>query len=215
MKDLKDMTLTVGRMRMVTTNRETVSGHLHQKIGAAVLGGNVGRLSRAQMFMDMARVASRRSTCFRLNVGAIITHENRPVSVGWNGAAAGASHCAGNSCAGVTPGLCPTLHAEANALTHLPPELEYNSELDMYLTDSPCVDCCAKIVGSRHNVVRVFYEKLYRVHDHLEGLSNRTLVDATAPKTITRSMRQHIKLYQVTPAGYVIDHFTREVIELP
>lgn len=35
--------------------------------------------------MEMARAASRRSTCFRLNVGALVVHENNPVAAGWNG----------------------------------------------------------------------------------------------------------------------------------
>lgn len=168
----------------------------------------MGRVSRQVMFMDMARAASRRSTCFRLNVGAIITHENRPVSVGWNGAAAGAPHCAGNACRGVVPGACPTLHAEANALKHLPQELEYGSTLDLYTTDSPCPDCVEVILTSRHNVKRVFYEKLYRVNDHLHELTNRT------SNLVTRQWGP-VELYQVTPAGYIVDHFTREVIELP
>ncbi len=168
----------------------------------------MGRISRQVMFMDMARVASRRSTCFRLNVGAIITHENRPVSVGWNGAAAGASHCAGNSCAGIVPGACPTLHAEANAIKYLPHAVQYGDELDLYTTDSPCADCCHEIVNARYNFRRVFYEKLYRTCDHLVELSNRSSHFPT---------RQWgpIEVYQVTPAGYVIEHFSREVIELP
>lgn len=161
----------------------------------------MGRISRAAMFMEMARVASRRSTCFRLNVGAIITRNNRPVSIGWNGAPSGEDHCAGNNCPGIVPGNCGTLHAEANAVDSLMEIFRGNklnkSSFDLYCTDSPCAACVDRIIGC-HLIDRVFFEKLYRVNDCLE-----TLQDAG------------IEVYMVTPAGYIVEYFSRQVVELP
>lgn len=163
----------------------------------------MGRISREVMFMQMARAASMRSTCFRLNVGAIVTQENNPIAVGWNGQEPGAPHCAGNSCPGIVPGNCGTLHAEVNALTKAATILrrfedKWSVGVDLYCTDSPCGFCTEFICDNAGlSVNRIFYEKPYRESDHLERL------------------RGMIEVYLVTPAGYIVDHFTRKVVEMP
>lgn len=171
----------------------------------------MGRISRQVMFMDMARAAQRRSTCFRLNVGAIVTHQNSPVSVGWNGQQAGAPHCAGNDCPGIVPGNCGTLHAEDNALKKAAAILEHHDfpvGVDLYVTHSPCLDCCELIQqGYRWlHVERLFFEVPYRNTDHLGMLR-----EPTGPLS-----RQRVtEVYEVNPAGYIVDYFSRRVVELP
>lgn len=150
--------------------------------------------------MDMARAASRRSTCFRLNVGAIVTQDNSPIAVGWNGQEPGAAHCAGNECPGIVPGKCGTIHAEVNALTKAGELIHRhkNTMVDLYCTDSPCPFCVDFMLeNSPLDIARVFYEKPYRIIDHLDKLRGLT------------------EVYLVTPAGYIVDHFTRRVVELP
>ena len=178
----------------------------------------VDRISRAQMFMEMARTASKRSTCFRLNVGAIITQENNPIAVGWNGQEAGAEHCLGNSCPGVTPGNCGTIHAEVNALTKAAKilggaSLSIKSKLvDLYCTDSPCPPCVDFIIqNSALRVARIFYEKPYRLAEHLDKL--REYADNAWPHRV--DIVRSTEVYLVTPAGYTVDHFTHRVVELP
>lgn len=153
------------------------------------------------MFMEMARTASKRSTCFRLNVGAIVTQDNNPVAVGWNGQEPGAPHCAGNNCPGMVPGNCGTLHAEVNALTKAGILLGIKEEpgvVDLYCTDSPCPFCTEFILCDTSFIVeRIFYEKRYRITEHLD------------------QFRGHTEVYLVTPAGYIVDHFTNRVVELP
>lgn len=149
------------------------------------------------MFMDMARAASKRSTCARLNVGAIITLENRPISIGWGGTAAGAEHCPGNSCPGMVPGNCPTLHAEVNALKHIPSSLPKTADFDLYVTHSPCPDCYRAIIDSQR-IARLFFEVPYRKTEHLSLLSVTWM-----------------KLYQVLPAGYITEYPSGRVVELP
>jgi len=162
----------------------------------------MGRISREVMFMEMTKVAAKRSTCHRLNVGAIITRNRKvPVSIGWNGAAAGLPHCAGNHCPGIVPGNCGTLHAEANAIDALlevfKPNHPKKSAFDLYCTDSPCEECVDRII-SCGLIDRVFFEKLYRVNGHLEKLQDK-----------------NIGVYIITPAGYIVEYFSHEVIELP
>lgn len=170
----------------------------------------MGRISRQVMFMDMARAASRRSTCFRLNVGALVVHENNPVAVGWNGHEPGAPHCAGNDCPGVVPGACGTRHAELNAMLKADQLLEVNHgrlvgprpEVDLYVTHSPCRHCCDYILSSFCRVKNLFFEVPYRETSHL-GMFQVGLLGETS------------SVYEVTPAGYIVEYFSRRVVELP
>lgn len=101
---------------------------------------------------------SRRSSCTRAQVGAVIVKDNRVVSTGYNGPASGHPADTDLGClswclrAAGTPDLaqgyglaCPSIHAEANALLHA-------SRRDvegavMYVTHAPCADC-AKLISN-------------------------------------------------------------------
>lgn len=168
----------------------------------------MGRISREVMFMMMARAASMRSTCFRRNVGAIVVHENNPVSAGWNGQEPGARHCAGNSCPGIVPGNCGTLHAEHNALRVASRILPVGAHVDLYSTDAPCPDCCLLIRQSALYVRRVFFEVPYRDMTALATLRQYPCEEGL-------ELFRRTEVYEVTPAGYIVEHFTRQVEELP
>lgn len=151
------------------------------------------RPTRPQMFMEIAQVVAKRSTCMRLNVGAVIVQDRRIVSIGYNGVPAGAPHCLGNNCPGKHH-CHETIHAEDNALRHLP-GLDYKKDglLDIYVTDSPCADCFNKI--KRHGFVgRVFFGTPYRINDHL--------------------IDERIGVYRVLPAGYIMDWNTKELVDI-
>jgi len=152
------------------------------------------RPSRPQMFMEIAHVVAKRSTCMRLNVGAVIVQDRRIVSIGYNGAPAGAPHCAGNECPGKYH-CHETIHAEDNALRHLPfhPNPVRWTGLDLYVTDSPCASCFHKI-KEHGGVDRIFFGTPYRINDHL--------VD------------ERIGIYRVTPAGYTVDWNTKELVDI-
>jgi dCMP deaminase len=168
----------------------------------------MGRISREVMFMDMARAASRRSTCFRRNVGAVVVHQNNPVSAGWNGQQPGAPHCTGNDCPGIVPGMCGTLHAEHNAMRVAVSLLRAPADVDLYCTDAPCPDCCLLIMNSRLYVRRIFFEVPYRDMSALASLQQY-------PDPEDLELFRRTEVYEVTPAGYIVEHFTRRVEELP
>lgn len=154
----------------------------------------MARISRPQLFMMMARAAAMRSTCFRLNVGAVVVIDNRPVSIGYNGTPAGAPHCGGNDCPGKLH-CQETIHAEVNALLHIPDHIGIRTDADLYVTHSPCAHCAEQITKPNSPIARVFFEATYRNTDHLADLA------------------REVELYQVTPAGFVIDWITGAVIE--
>lgn len=142
------------------------------------------RITRHQMFMEMARAASKRSTCFRLNVGSIIVENQRSVrSIGYNGQEPGADHCS-SPCG---EGRCNTTHAEINALRFLGSEVPPNSNYDLYVTASPCMPCACVLALSVIN--RVFFESPYRLADPI-----KYLVDSGVP------------VFQLLPNGALIDH---------
>lgn len=154
------------------------------------------RISRKQMFMGMAELAAKRSTCFRGNVGCVIVDDNNPVSIGYNGPPSGAAHCLGNDCNTKPDGGCVrAIHAERNALMRLPFALDLIHGLDMYVTSNPCPDCAEYIVG--FNVItNVYYQSPYRIKT---GIA--TLLDA------------EINVFRFSPSGYLVNEKTGEVLE--
>lgn len=168
----------------------------------------MGRISRQVMFMGMARLASQRSTCFRRNVGALVVHDNNPVSAGWNGQEPGARHCPGNDCPGIVPGMCGTLHAEHNAMRVAVGLLPPQAKVDLYSTDAPCPECCLLIRNSVLYVQRIFFEVPYRDMSALQSLQ-------LYPNPDEPEFDRRTEVYEVTPAGYIVEHFSRRVIELP
>jgi dCMP deaminase len=157
------------------------------------------RISRQQLFMDVAEVFAKRSTCFRGNVGAVIIAGSNIIAAGYNGAQAGHPHCAGSSCELNAVGGCRrSVHAEINALRRIPHSHRFSAGdrepyLDLYTTAAPCPDCALAIT---ENLVirRVFYRHPYRDEKGVNFLHNRT------------------EVYRVTPSGSVVDHFTRAII---
>lgn len=146
------------------------------------------RISRQQMFMEIAHIVSKRATCNRLNVGAVVVCKNRIVSIGYNGRPSGEPHCQGHECPGRFK--CEeTTHAEMNAIEYMPgssvPE-------DIYVTDSPCENCANAI--SAWGFKRVFFDRPYRINDHLKT--------------------QPFKVYRILPNGSVIDWKTGEVVDV-
>lgn len=68
-------------------------------------------------FLAIAEVVSRRSTCPRAHVGAVIVStDNRILATGYNGSPPGESHCDNVGCLVVDNHCQRTLHAEVNAI---------------------------------------------------------------------------------------------------
>ena len=60
--------------------------------------GNKTRPSKDEYFMEMAILASSRSTCLRRKVGAVLVKEGHVLSTGYNGAPKGLEHCEVTGC---------------------------------------------------------------------------------------------------------------------
>jgi dCMP deaminase len=151
------------------------------------------RISRHQMWMQMAEIASRRSTCMRRNVGCIIVKDNNIVSLGYNGSPPGQPHCLGKLCVPPTVLGCQrAIHAEWNAINRLPEGL--TRDLVMYSTESPCSVCANKII-TFDAFKELYYTHLYR---DTEGVDRLAL---------------HMPVFRITPSGWLISHKTGELID--
>lgn len=108
-------------------------------------------------FLDIARLVSRRSTCLRRQVGAVLVKERRLLTTGYNGAPGGLIHCAEAGCLrerlGVPSGerheLCRGLHAEQNAIIQAAIHGVSIAGATLYCTHQPCVVCAKMLVNAR------------------------------------------------------------------
>lgn len=121
------------------------------------------RPSMEQVWMELALTLTKRSTCKRLQVGAVITSQDleRVYSVGYNGGAKGQD----NRCVSNTPGQCGHIHAEENALIKC---FVYDPDKVIFVTNLPCAMCAKKMVNSKFS--KIYYRNDYRNHESIKIL---------------------------------------------
>ena len=118
--------------------------------------------------MQMAEIVAQRSTCDRLNVGAIIIKDGRVISTGYNGNVSGMPHCQHRMLD--VPGIpCTTaVHAEANAIVWAARHGVATEGTMLFTTHQPCLDCAKLIINA--GIIRVFFKNEYRLREGLEML---------------------------------------------
>jgi dCMP deaminase len=124
--------------------------------------------------MNAATGYSKLSYAKRLKVGAIITKDDRVISIGYNGTPAGWDNNCEEKVWDKTGDYelktkSEVLHAEANAIGKLARSSESGAGATMYLTHSPCFDC-AKLIHVA-GINKVFYRTQYRSTDGIEFLN--------------------------------------------
>ncbi len=135
----------------------------------------MSRISRDELFMDIAVAFSRRGTCPRASVGAVIVRDKRIIATGYNGAPAGMAHCneVGCSIDEHRPGCQRAVHAEANAIAYAAREGISLAGSTIYTTHSPCVPCAQLIINA--GIEMVVYNVAYRDQRGLELLDEAGL----------------------------------------
>jgi dCMP deaminase len=114
-------------------------------------------------FMEIAKIVSKRSTCKRRSVGALIVKDKRILSTGYNGAPMGLAHCTESGClrerlnvaAGERHELCRGLHAEQNAIVQAAYHGASISGAQLYTTHLPCSICIKMVINA--GITTVFY----------------------------------------------------------
>ncbi len=118
-------------------------------------------------FMDMAKLASRRSSCLRRAVGAVLVKDRRLLATGYNGVPSGVEHCEVTGClrdrlnvpSGERHELCRGLHAEQNAIIQAAFHGVSIRDAVLYCTNLPCIICAKMLINA--GVRRIVYLEGY------------------------------------------------------
>jgi len=134
------------------------------------------RIEWNSYFMIMAKMASLRSSCNSRPSGAVIVNsENRILSTGFTGTVPGREQCSDKGsdfCYRRSVGgpeddkynICPSIHAEQNAIIQAAKSGISIDGTVMYCTLSPCYVCLKMIAGA--GIYKVYYELSYESKDH-------------------------------------------------
>jgi len=117
--------------------------------------------------MGIAELVSKRSTCLRRGVGAVLVREKRILATGYNGAPSGMRHCLDMGClreqlhvpSGERHELCRGLHAEQNAIIQAALHGVSVNGSTLYCTNNPCIICSKMIINA--GIVQVFVRERY------------------------------------------------------
>ena len=102
------------------------------------------RLNWDEYFITIALLASKRSTCSRLNVGCVIVENNRILATGYNGFLPGAPHISRV----VNNHEQFTVHAEQNAICDAAKRGVSLDGATAYVTHYPCLNCLKLLIAS-------------------------------------------------------------------
>ena len=107
-------------------------------------------------FMEMAYIVSKRSTCLRRKVGALLVKNRHILSTGYNGAPKGLKHCSEVGClrqqlkvpSGERFEICRGLHAEQNAIIQAAVFGTPIKNSVLYCTNTPCIVCAKMLINA-------------------------------------------------------------------
>lgn len=116
------------------------------------------RPSRVDTLLRVAAVIAERSTCNRLNVGAVVARDGRILTTGYNGPPSGMDHCEHEEFE-VQCNLA--VHAEANAIAFAARYGMSTDGAELFVTHAPCHNCAKLIINA--GILRVYYSIEYRL----------------------------------------------------
>jgi dCMP deaminase len=116
-------------------------------------------------FINIAKEVGTLSHCTRSKVGAVLVKEGNVISFGYNGTPAGMD----NGCEENNVTKDEVIHAEMNAILKAAKSGNAVDGSTLYLSLSPCQNCCKLIIQS--GIKRVVYLEGYRDLKPIEFLS--------------------------------------------
>jgi dCMP deaminase len=118
-------------------------------------------------YLRMAKEWAKLSHCTRKQVGALLVKNGVIISDGYNGTPSGFPNTCENS-EGETHWY--VLHAEANAILKVAKSTNNSHGSTLYITLSPCKDCCKLILQS--GIKKMVYLDAYKDTTAIEFLKN-------------------------------------------
>lgn len=119
----------------------------------------IDRIGRLELFMQVAHLFSRRATCLRGQVGALLIRDKRIIASSYNGPPEGLPHCVDHKCDLSLP-CTHAIHAEANVIAFCAKEGIRTKGAILILTTSPCIKCSELIIQAGIKIV--VYDSEYR-----------------------------------------------------
>lgn len=123
------------------------------------------------VYINIAKEVSTLSKCVRAKVGAILVKDGNIISMSYNGTPAGMDNCCEEN--GVTKQS--VIHAEMGAILKAAKSGYAVEGSTLYVTLSPCQDCCKLILQS--GIKRVVYKDEYRDPSGISFLKQFIQVD--------------------------------------
>lgn len=112
------------------------------------------RISWNEYFFELAQVVSKRASCPRASVGAVIVSaDNRILATGYNGAPAGHKDCLEVGCLMEDNHCQRAIHAEVNAIAYAAKHGVNLTDARLYMFDSndrpgPCRECMKVVTAT-------------------------------------------------------------------
>ncbi|MDD4980644.1 MAG: cytidine/deoxycytidylate deaminase family protein [Candidatus Omnitrophica bacterium] len=114
------------------------------------------RPSWDEYFLEVAQLVSKRATCLRRYVGAVLVRDKKILATGYNGAPSGLGHCLDIGClrdklkipSGERHELCRGLHAEQNVLLQAALYGVGTKGSTLYITNQPCIICAKMLINA-------------------------------------------------------------------
>lgn len=139
----------------------------------------ISRPSWDQYFLEIAQVVSKRSSCVRRQIGAVIVKDRRILTTGYNGAPTGMAHCIEIGClrdeleieSGTRHEMCRALHSEMNAIIQAAQHGVSTKGATLYCTHQPCSVCARMLINA--GIVRIVF-----IGDYPDAFSRSLLQEA-------------------------------------
>lgn len=117
-------------------------------------------MSWEDYFFGIVHSIAERSVCLKKRVGAIIVKDNQILSHGYNGPATGIEHCEEcirkNLVGSQKRELCPSVHAELNAIIQAAKQGVSIKGAVMYIDYFPCSNCLSCLINA--DITEIMYE---------------------------------------------------------
>lgn len=176
----------------------------------------MGRISKDEYYLEIAKAVSLRSTCLRRQYGAVIVKNDEIIATGYNGSPRGTKNCcdkgycyreAHNIPHGKQYEECVAVHAEQNAIISAPRQELLDSTLYLWggengiqLEDpQPCLICSRLIVNAGIKEVKT-----------VKCLKKTKIVDKIKELVTKKDYREHNQEYLEEIKDYCSGTFKRE-----
>jgi len=134
-------------------------------------------LKKLNAHMRAAEVYSSLSHAERLKVGAVITKDDRIVSIGYNGTPTGFDNtCEDHLDDSLKVTKPEVVHAEANAILFAAKNGISTNDTILVITHSPCFECAKMIIQS--GISELYYREIYRDESPLDLLTKAGITHA-------------------------------------